>query len=312
MKNTLFALGLCLVPLTGHGQSLNALSTYSVILRGDLSTTSDVEGRTLIGGSLISGNSANFGIKLQNSVSSNDLVLRVAQNLNPGNSINLNAGSLELGGARNGRPINFNGGGTLISNPGVQYDEIFSNLTSASNSLTNRSANSVSGLFPSNPGQPGPYRFIATPDSAGLAVFSIQAADLFSNNQVQQIELLPNGATDILINVAGNTVDWTGNGNLVGNFTQSYWRERIVWNFGEATSLNIRSHNMMGQVLAPNAAVSAQANFDGSLFARTLQTSSEVHLPGYNGGISFVTPIPEPGTAALLALASLVALLRRR
>jgi choice-of-anchor A domain-containing protein len=299
----------CLIPAIfadSHAQDLSALSEYSVITRGNFSTNSDVEGRTLVGGDFTGKSSANFGIRLQNRVSKDDLVVRIAGDLVSGNPLNVNAGSVELGGSRNGRPINFNGGGSLISNPAADYSLIIKNLDLASSLLQSYGANSQA-LFIQN-GQPGPYKFEAKPDVNGLAVFDIHADDLFGNSKVQQIELIANGATQFLINVQGTDIRWSG-GNMVGLFTQNAIREALIWNFYEAEKIDFGSRNMMGQVLAPLAAVTASGNLDGSIFADTFATTSEVHLPGYNNKMVL---IPEPSSALLLMLGGLLLGLRRR
>lgn len=289
-------------------QSLTHLSDYGVVVSGNLSTNSDIEGRTIVGGDITSKSSANFGIKLKNKVPKKDLVLRVQGNVVAGSPLQLNAGSLELGGSLNGRIVNYNGGGSLVSNPKADYREIFSDLTLASQNLATYGANSEALLIANGPGQPGPFRMTASPDSSGLAVFSINAQNLFGNKLAQQIELITKGASDILINVAGKSVNWTA-GNMVGDLTKEYWRERVVWNFYEATSVDFGSKNMMGQVLAPYASVTASGNIDGSIFAKNLTTTSEVHFPGYNGSI---TVIPEPGTSALGLIAAAILLVRRK
>ncbi len=289
-------------------QNLSPLSDYSVVVSGNLSTNSDIEGRTIVGGDITSTNSANFGIRLQNKVPKEDLVLRVAGNIASGNPLQLNAGSLELGGSKNGRTINFNGGGSLVSNPGVSFTGIIDDLTLASQNLATYGANSNAMLISNGPNQPGPFRMTASPDANGLAVFSINASDLFGNNRVQQIELLTNNSSNILINVAGQSVNWTA-GNMVGDLTQNKWRELVVWNFYEATSINFGSKNMNGQVLAPFADVKAGGPIDGSIFAKSLTTSGEVHLPGYNGNINV---IPELSSLGLILLGATAALMRRK
>ncbi len=137
-------------------QNLSPLSDYSVVVSGNLSTNSDIEGRTIVGGNITSSSSANFGIRLQNKVPKTDLVLRVAGNIVSGSSIQLNAGSLELGGSKNGRNINFNGGGSLVSNPGVSYSGIIDDLTLASQNLATYGANSNAMLVSNGPGSPAP------------------------------------------------------------------------------------------------------------------------------------------------------------
>ncbi len=150
----------------------------------------------------------------------------------------------------------------------------------------------------------------ASPDANGLSVFNINSSALFGNNKVQQIELITNNSTNIVINVAGTAVNWVA-GNMVGDLTQNSWRERVVWNFYEATSIDFKGKNMNGQVLAPYADVKAAGPIDGSIFAKSLATTGEVHLPGYKGTIGF-SPVPEPSSAGLLLLGATAALLRRK
>jgi len=286
-------------------QNLKPLGDYSVITRLDFSTTSEVEGRTLIGRNLTSQNSANFGIKLQGKVSASTPVLSVHGDIASGNPLNLNAGSLELGGSLNNRKVNYNGGGTLLNGYTTDGTAIINNLDLASQALYALGKNS-SFIMPAD--QPAAFKFNATPDANGLAVFSVSASDLFSNQKVQQIELNLNGASDIVINVSGVNIVWSA-GNMVGVFNQDDVRDNIVWNFYEATTIDFGSHAMNGQVLAPLANVTTSGNINGSIFANSLTTTSEVHLPGYNGNINLV---PEPSSALLGGLGMTLLLTRRR
>ena len=258
------------------------MSDYSLIVLDDLSTSSDVENRTFVGGNLISTTSANFAINI-NGVPANKAMLSIVGNIVAGNPINLNAGSLRLGGSSNGRIINFNGGGSLIPDPSLSDGPITSRLQEASAQLAAEAANNGVTL-PS--GQPGPAKFQVTTTTAdGVAIFQVAGADLFGNNLVQQIELIPGSASTIVINVTGSTVNWSGNGNMVGSFNSSHWRSNVIWNFPQATTINMGSRNMMGAVLAPYAAVTTSANLDGSVAVRSLTTSAEVHQPTFSGDI---------------------------
>ena len=282
-------------------QNLTGLSDYSVVVSGDLTTSSDIEGRTLVGGDFAGSNSSNLALRLQNNVPSSLFTLQVAGDIQSGNPINLNAGSIELGGSI-GRRVNFNGGGSLVSNPGVSYDAIFSQLDNASSTLANLSSNSTASI---PTGQPGPLIFNANPDQNGTAVFSYGGSEIFSNSNVQQIEIDVNSASVIVINVSGTEITWNS-GNKVGAFTDLAVRESVIWNFYEAETIDFQSRNFNGQVLAPNATVTTAGNIDGSIYARNLITTAEVHLPTFNG-----TLVPEPSSAALLGLAGLALTFRR-
>ena len=258
------------------------MSRYSLIVLDDLSTNSDVENRTFVGGSLVSTASANFGINVSG-IAPSETMMTVVGDLVAGNPIQLNAGSLRLKGNLNGRTVNFNGGGSLIPDTSLSDGPITSLLQSASAQLAAIDANNT--LQPPT-GQGGPYRFnVNTVDDNGVAIFEIAAANLFSNNNVQQIELNPGSATLVVINVTGSVVDWSGNGNMVGNFNNPNWRSRVIWNFAQASSINFHSHNMMGAVLAPYAHVTTSANIDGSVAVRALTTTSEIHQPTFTGDL---------------------------
>lgn len=286
-------------------QNLSALHDYNVITRLDFSTTSEVEGRTLVGRDLTNGNSSNFGIKLQGQVAATTPVLSVKRNIASGNPLNLNAGSLEVGGTTNGRKINYNGGGALLSGYSTNTAAIISNLDVASQVLATYGTNS-NFIMPAS--QPAAFTLNASPNANGLAVFSLNAADLFNNNKVQQIELNANGATDIVINVAGTNVVWNA-GNMVGILNTDAVRDSLVWNFYQATTIDFGSHTIDGQVLAPYANVTSSGNIDGSIYANSLTTTSEVHLPSYAGNI---VAVPEPSLIGLSGVGALVLLLRRK
>lgn len=319
--SSLLGISLCLAA-SANADGLDALKHYNLILSGDLWTSSEVEGRTIIGGDLTSTGSSNYAFKLT-SVPSTDLTLRIGGNLfapnstDPGSAIQVVYGSLELGGATGGRQINFNNGGSLIANPNAQseYQSIFNDLTETSQSLATLGANS-SVTIPGD--QPGHFVFNATADENGLAVFGIDAGDLFGNWNVQEIQLNPDEFTkNIVINVSGgNQIDENGvlidpinfnNGHMTGLLKdEMYWRANIIWNFFEATEISI-DRQFFGQILAPNANVTNTTPIEGSMFAKSLTAHGEMHLPGYDGTIQ----IPEP-SSTLLGLFGAVALLRRR
>jgi len=254
----------------------------------------------------------NFGIKLQGTDSS-ELTLRVAGDIQSGNPIQLNAGSLELGGSTS-RNINYNGGGSLVSNPGVSYASVFNDLDLSSNQLASMTTNSYATL----PGdQPSAIVFNATPNDDGIAVFSYDASDIFSNSKAQSIDINAPADTDIVINIAGFDVQWT-DGNFIGDFNLNTVQERVIWNFYEATSIDFGGRAFSGQVLAPNAHVTSNGVIDGSIYAASIQTNSEVHLPTYREEplppgfpLPPTTNIPEPSSTALLGLGALGLLLRR-
>lgn len=313
------AFGLAFLTATDalQAQSLD-YQNYNAIIFNNLSTTSDIEGRTFVGNNFTGTNSANLGNHLPNSILAGDRTFVVGNDIVAGNPLNLQRGSLYIDGSTNGRAINFNGGaGTGI----VADHSIDSALTAIrgysigqSDALRSLVADSTVSL-PS--GQPGPTKFYATAGADGLAVFNVTAASIFDNPWGQQFELItdPN-TTNVLINVSGTSVNWT-NGNMVGKFTENYWQGHTLWNFYEATSINLGSHQFNGGILAPVASINTTGNIDGLVVANNLTTSAEVHLPDSNTSLSaydgYVAPVPEPGSIVfLIAAGGLFLIMRNR
>ncbi len=271
------------------------MSEYSLITIENLSTNSDVEGKTFVGGSLINSNSANFGLNF--SVPATTPVLEIAGSGGSGSAINVNNGSVVVDDDNtitdasaspvdydiNGRRFNVNAGnsGATASTDGTlpaKAAQIKSDLEAWSTSLAGLTANN--SVTPPS-GSPGPLNFeVNTKDANGVAVFNIAGSDLFNNSNVQQIEIKNNVNADvIIINVSGTTINWN-HGNKVGSWLTSLnGRSKTIWNFPEATSIDLKSKNFMGALLAPLAAVNAQANIDGATAVKSLTTTSEVHLP---------------------------------
>ena len=80
---------------------IETLSEYNLIVLNDLASTSEVEGKTLIGGDL-SGTS-NYGIRLTQNDLSNGDALVIAGDLVSGSTVNANGQSVVIAGNNNGR-----------------------------------------------------------------------------------------------------------------------------------------------------------------------------------------------------------------
>lgn len=305
------ALSTVLAGSPAQAQAVN-YQNYNAIIFNDLKTSSDIEGRTFVGHDFTGTNSANLGIHLSNSVPSNDRTFVVGNSIFAGNPINLQRGSLYIDGSTNGRGFNFNGGGSVVADHTIDATTAAIRTSSIfqSQSMQAMAADSTV-ILPS--GSPGPTKFMGTGGADGVAVFNVSAADIFSNPNGQQFELYADSFTsNFVINVSGTSVDWT-NGNMVGLFTDNYWQDHTIWNFYEATSINLGSHNFNGAILAPYATITTSANIDGLVVANNLTTTAEVHLP--NNGNAYdgytATPVPEPGSASLILVVGGLMLLAR-
>jgi choice-of-anchor A domain-containing protein len=278
------------------------INDFNLVVLGNHHNVSDVEGRTLVGGNLTGGGT--YASRLNAGAFAGTDTLRVGGNVSVSN-IALQAGNLRLSGTRTGN-VNFNGGGTQITDPSVaaSISGVAAELTALSQSLRGLATNSAVQL---PGGQPGPARFTPTPGPSGVAVFSVSGNALFASNLVQQIELSSLSASAIVVNVSGTTINFN-QGNFVGNWTNNTVRATTIWNFFEATSLSF-DRNFNGTVLAPTAHLTITTSVDGSVFVGSFNQRGEVHLPNFNVPPSL---IPAPGAAAGLALLGLAAARRRR
>ena len=259
------------------------MNHFNLIVLDDLQNFGEVDHRAYIGGSYLGTNSAQFGGHLSN-VACTDRVLTVVGNIAPGNWLNMQKGSLAIGGTTNGRGINFNGGQGcgLIADPSLSDGWITNVMQNASMELAALPANNPAPTRQSN----GQLRFnVTTKDSNGLAVFNVTASQVFEAKNINNLIEFNNtaGATTILVNVSGTSVNW--NNTNMGNFLGSYNANiaKVIWNFHQATSIKTNSRRWAGAMLAPFANVNGgSGNLEGSIVVKNLISAGEIHRPTFN------------------------------
>jgi len=316
---TIPVLGLLFAVVAGVSVQAQTLDyrNYNAIIFNNLNTSSDIEGRTFVGNDFTGTKSASLGTRLKNTVTSTDRSFVVGNNIVSGNPLSVQRGSLYIDGSTNDRHINFNVGGSVVADHSIDaaLNQIRGYSIAESQALSTMLADSTVTL-PS--GSPGPTTFNATAGADGLAVFNVTADSIFNNPYGQQFNLNVDANTaNVIINVSGTSVNWS-NGNMVGNFTSNYWQEHTLWNFYQATTINLNDHKFNGGILAPDASITTSSSIDGLVVANNLTTTAEVRLPdsssanayAYDG---FAAPIPEPGSAVfILAAGGLFLIMRNR
>ncbi len=308
----------------------DALRTWNLVVLGDLTSSSEVEGRTFVGGNL-NGNSSNYQIKPATGTPGDPGLIVVGnvtggtKNLNNGSGavvggnvdsgFNLNGGTqtVRVGGTISNTNVNQNSvqsglasNGTFLSDLNLQKSVLTSSLTDLSQTLGGLSANSQAVKTGNL------LTFNAAPDSGGKAVFSITAAQL---DQIGEIKFNLNGADTAIVNVSGSSIRLDDNflGGTAG------LGEHVIWNFPDAATLNLTTA-WGGSVLAPGAAATTGNYVQGSAVFGSLVQNGEFHLGTYSGGYNppgggdpgTPSPVPEPGTLLLFALGAGGLLLGRR
>ena len=324
---------------------IDALKEWNLIVLGNLQSSSEVEGRTFVGGNL-TGNSSNYGIRATTSPNGQPGLTVVGDVT--GSHKNLNNGSGAVVGGNVSSGFNLNGpnqtvkvGGT-ISNTNVNQNTVVSNLgttdpafvvglqqskTQLTNSLSSLSYEMGTLATTSQfTAQGNRGIFNAQAGANGVAVFNITSADL---DRIGEIQFNLNGADTAIVNVSGRSINL--NDNFLGGTNNL--GEHVIWNFPEAEALTL-STAWGGSVLAPLADAETRNYIQGSGVFGNLRQNGEMHIGTFNGGYisppsgsssggtssggsssgGDPVPVPEPGMFGLFALGvgGLIYMRRRR
>lgn len=316
----------------------DAMREWNLVVLGDLQSSSEVEGRTFVGGNL-SGTSSNYQISTPTPSPTGQPGLTVVGNVTGGVK-NLNNGSGAVVGGNVESGFNLNGGtqtvkvGGMISNTNVNQHVVQSGLAASSPDFANGLATQgsvmagsmkalstgLAGLSANSQMQVSGNRatFNAAPDSNGMAVFSISGKDLDS---IGEIAFNLNGADTAIVNVSGSAI--TLNDNFLGG--TAGLGEHVIWNFDEAQALD-QSTAWGGSVLAPWAAATTANYVQGSAVFGSLVQNGEMHLGTYTGHYASSptgpdttgsssggsTPVPEGAAWGLFLLGAGALVMRRR
>lgn len=338
--------------LAGTVAGTDILREYNLVVLGNLTSSSEVEGRTFVGGNL-SGNSSNYNIKPVPVSTNGKPGLTVVGDVNGGHK-NLNNGAGAIVGGNVNSGFNLNGanqtvqvGGT-ISNTNVNQNTVQSGLATSNPAFAQNlqqdksqiatSANNLSyelSTLTSNStftAQGNKGTFDVKPNADKVAVFNITSADL---DKIGEIQFNQQGLKDtdtVIVNVSGKSI--TLNDNFLGGTTNL--GEKVIWNFYEAENLTLTTA-FGGSVLAPKAAAVTKNYIEGSAVFGSLVQDGEMHVGIYKGSYYSTPPsstssssggntsggntsssggtaVPEPGMVGLFGagLAALYFIRRRR
>ena len=246
---------------------------------GDVSTTQDIVGNAVVGGSL---SGASFFAGGSNVPTSPELDLYGTLE----NSINLNAGGdLYYNGAINPPATWASTAGAPRSrstprrtrSPTILRRSKRSRLNSQ-NLTPTLGTSIVNGTFKAN-------------GATGIVVFDITAAQLESDLANNQVTFSGTGVTSFIINVEGNFTEPSST-----NFNTA--QEDALFNFYDATSVTLG--NWKTSVLAPDADLTISNGYiSGSVFAASFSGGGELHNDNlFNGALP--SSAPEPSTWAMM------------
>ena len=278
------------------------LSDWNLVVRTNVTSSSEVDGSALIGGQL-GGNSSNYAV--QNVFAPNNVGLAVAGGVIGGNK--------QVNNGRNFRyttaptaTVNLNGGGNAAFDAtiGAQVANAFTQVSAISAAL--------SSLTPNGTVDGGGNMNAAPVLISGqrIAVYSINAASLGS---LGQLNLNFGTADAVIINVAAvaGLVNFQAPPNFLGGFNQAN-ASRIIWNLPDATLVRV-NNTFNGALLAVNADLKVLGGgMNGSVVVNSIsEQNAEIRRFNYNSWVPDAN-IPAPGVSSIMALAGLAATRRRR
>lgn len=270
------------------------LSDWNLIVRTNVSSSSEVDGSTLIGGNLVG--TSNYTV--QGVTNPTGVGLAVGGNVSGGAISVNNGGNFRFNGTVSSI-INLSGGNSA-PDPTIpaQVTSAFNQVASISSSLASLVANGTLD---------GGGNMNAVPTNLGgqlVAVYNLTPSQWSS---LGQLNLNFGAASSVIINVLtpGN-ISFVAPPNLIGGFNQAN-SGKILWNIPNATNVTV-GNSFNGAILAPNADLKLLSGaINGTVVVNSIsQQSAEIRRSTYTGYI------PAPGAMGLLGLAGLVASRRRR
>lgn len=311
----------------------DALHQFNLIAFGNVSSSSHVDGRTLIGGSVSGGDYAQhpgdapassyagltvggdashlnvngLGIVTGGNLSNANINSGSAVVLGDASNVNFNGGTAYVGGTPSG--TNFNGGqksGASAASAIADANDALGSIGSLQTELKALSLQlsqlSSTGSSVAISGNRATFNAVA--DAQGIAVFDLTAIDVkvFS---LLEFEFNRNGATTMIFNTDEETYRIAA--NFLGGSARTI-AEYSIWNFYNASTIEITAE-FGGTVLAPDAFLKNTANIEGTVVTNTLTQYGEIHLQPFRGDLPGDEPneVPEPGIL-LLALSGIAIL----
>jgi choice-of-anchor A domain-containing protein len=280
--------------VTARADSLTAddiLSQFNAVVSKRFSTNSDVEGR-LVAGNIRNTTSSTFfeSPNSSSSPSSFQGVNAITIQSCPSCNVNNGGGVNFIASRGNSGTFNLNGGGTIKqNNPFFAMSDFTTPLHGLQTALAGLTSNSTVSSPNSNS-----LVFDVTPVD-GTAVFDITGAALAgTGSDNYNITFSNESATTIVINVTGSFTQGGGE-NFNGD---TYLNEHVIWNFEDATSVNVKGWH--GAVLAGAASVTNSSPMEGFLYANNFNGMGELHDFPFEGSVPGT--VPEPSTWAMMAI----------
>lgn len=299
--------------LPAFAEMAGVASDYNVFLFEDWTQTGgDSEGKVAVGGNA---NLQNVGIadRLNNSNGSqNHLVVDGNLTMNGGQVF---GGNAVVGGTASG--VNFDCGScSVVNDNAIDFTAAKDYYTDLSNNLANLETTGTSNL--ANWGG-----LTLTGNNQDINVFemSFDGVGQINLNAPSNSELIVINVTDEIVSLPSSSPGWFGSMFYNNNGSDANLWSNVIWNFTNATEIDIQNIGWKGSILAPNANIKLKnGNIEGQVIAQSAELtagSGEFHnyefqgnLPKFEESNTAANPQKVPEPSLLLGLVSVGGLLK--
>ena len=305
LKSSLLLAGILLAaPLCAHAYNpFASISDYNAVIFGNASAEGgDTEGRLAVGGNL---SAKWYSVGNAASADASKYSLVVGGNLNAEGKWQVFNGNTAYGGSLIAAPSTVSPYTVTNTNGVLDFAAIKTQMQSVSTYMSTMAGNGAAVYD-------GYSTMTLTGNNSTLNVFNLTADQAAKWASVSsRIIQVPAGSTAI-INVSGKSGSLSNGMSLSGTSSTN-----VIFNYWEATSLDVRSMAVLGSLLAPNADLTlTSANINGTAVVNgsTHMYGGEYHNYGFSGSIPGESSVPEPSTLTFgcMALGIMIPLMRRR
>jgi choice-of-anchor A domain-containing protein len=283
------------------------LANFNVITAGNLSDSSDIQGRVVVGGTLMT--NLNLGGQLSqstNSSSINGYFSTVASGVSLSDN-NLPATTFVYGTASGG---SVSGATQATASQASYYNGALANyLTGLSTGYDHLTANSTATEGTGS--NTNLYTFNLNPTTIGgksVAVFNVSASLFTNSSNTLQLSTNPVAGETVVVNVIGSGSISISSGLGISNFVNANDSANIIFNFENATALTI-GENLGASILAPDAALNTNGvSLKGGVYVNSIANVGEIDLATSSSGsaLGFTgyvpATVPEPASLAMMLL----------
>ena len=316
--------------------ALGIMQQFNLVVFGNASSASDVDGRSFIGGSLaggtyatatladssypgliVKGSASNISVNHQGAVIGGSIAnstINKGSSAIMGSSANTSyngSGSTYVAGAVQGGNFNQKRIGDLSQNAQLQQAvtqsqtltgaTMKSSLGALSKQLSELTA---TGSYTAN--NKNKVTFNATANASGIAVIDLTGSNSSTLSAFKEFAFnVDKNVSTLIFNVDSSNVSIAA--NFLANSSQKL-ASNIIWNFYNATSLSI-SNSFGGSILAPNASLTNYNEIWGGVYVDSLTQKGSINLASFGG---VLPAVPEPQSYLLLSLGAVVLYWRHR